>query len=69
MKKINHIHNQPTCKKGGPMPVQGKVVEDEDGNLAIEIKEEEKKKDKKTYEQLQFEFEDYTLTEDQVAPI
>ena len=46
------------------MPVQGKVVEDEDGRLVIEVKEEEKKKDKKTYEQLQFEFE-----EDQVAPI
>ena len=51
------------------MPVQGKVVEDDDGRLVIEVKEEEKKKDKKTYEQLQFEFEDYNLTEDQVAPI
>ena len=46
------------------MPVQGKIVEDDDGNLAIEIKEEEKEKDPETYEQLEFDFE-----EDQVAPI
>ena len=46
------------------MPVQGKVVEDEDGRLVIEIKEEEKEKDPETYKQLEFDFE-----EDQVAPI
>ena len=46
------------------MSVQGKVVEDDDGRLVIEIAEEEKKKDKETYEQLEFNFE-----EDQVAPI
>ena len=61
------------------MPVQGIVVEDDDGNLAIEIKEEEKKfwykiedslydekeeENKERYKQLEFDFE-----EDQVAPI
>ena len=59
------------------MPVQGIVVEDDDGNLAIEIKEEEKKfwykiedslydeeEKKERYKQLEFDFE-----EDQVAPI
>ena len=61
------------------MSVQGIVVEDDDGNLAIEIKEEEKKfwykiedslydekeeENKERYKQLEFDFE-----EDQVAPI
>ena len=51
------------------MPVQGKVVEDEDGRLVIEVKEEEKKKEEK-YKQLEFDFEkEYNLVEDQVAPI
>ena len=51
------------------MPIKGRVVEDDNGKLVIEIKEEERKKDKETYEQLEFEFEDYNLTDDQVAPI
>ena len=55
-------------KERFPMPIQGKVVEDDDGNLGIEVEEEERKKDKKTYDQLEFEY-DYNISDDQVAPI
>ena len=66
MKKINHIDQQPTCKKGGPMPETEKEfwykIEDS-------LYDDKKKKEEK-YKQLEFDFEkDYNLVEDQVAPI
>ena len=33
------------------------------------VEKHQKEEEKKEYEQLEFDFEDYNLTEDQVAPI
>ena len=65
MKKINHIDQQPTCKKGGPMPETEKEFWYKIEDSLYDEKEEERKE---KYKQLEFDF-DYNLTEDQVAPI
>ena len=68
------------------MPIQGRLIEDDNGTLVIEIKEEEElgedfrrirshvmneveEEKEEKYKQLEFEFEDYNISDDQVAPI
>ena len=64
-KELNHINQQPTCKKGGPMPETEKEFWYKIEDSLYDEKEEERKE---KYKQLEFDF-DYNLTEDQVAPI
>jgi len=64
MKLINHINQQPTCKKGGTMPETEKEFWYKIEDSLYDEKEEERKE---KYVQLEFDFD--IAKEDNVAPI
>ena len=51
------------------MPIKGVIVKKGDHEEDVLIEKEVEKQREEKYKQLEFEFEDYNISDDQVAPI